>query len=126
MSNNVGLIQLMRIISSMKNNERNNVINSLKNTKRNELSNKAKILYNMIIKKNITSIRKELNKENKRLNEMRAAMVLRRKHRQAATTIQRHYRGRIVRKGIHVKPRHTFVVNPNGNIMLAVRNRRLT
>jgi hypothetical protein len=104
-----------------------NNLNKTINHNRLRTNSSYKIQYN-IIKKGINSIREELKKENNRLNEMRAAMVLRRKHRQAATAIQKHYRGRIVRKGIHVKSPYTLVVNPNGNgnnsMHLAVRNRR--
>ena len=90
-------MQMMRIISSMKNNERNSVINSIKNTKRNELSNKAKILYNMIIRKNITSIRKELERRNNILNKITAA--------------QRRLR--------NLRNNAKYVVHPNGTINLA-------
>jgi hypothetical protein len=119
----------MRTINSMARYGRNyqNVINSLNtivNQNRLRTNSSYRRQYN-IIKKGLNSIREELKKENNRLNEMRAAMVLRRRHGKAATTIQRHYRGRIVRKGIHVKSPYTFVVNPNGNGMLAIRNRRL-
>ena len=126
---NIGLLQTMRTINSMARYGRNyqNVINSLNtivNQNRLRTNSSYRRQYN-IIKKGLNSIREELKKENNRLNEMRAAMVLRRRHGKAATTIQRHYRGRIVRKGIHVKSPYTFVVNPNGNGMLAIRNRRL-
>ena len=100
-----------------------NNLNKTINQNRLQTNSSYKRQYN-IIKEGIKSIREELKKENNRLNKMRAAMVLARKQRRAATTIQRHYRGRIVRKGIHVKSPYTFVVNPNGNGMLAIRNRR--
>jgi hypothetical protein len=122
------LVPVMRLINSMATYKKNyqfliNNLNKTINQNRLQTNSSYKRQYNSI-KKGIESIREELKKENNRLNKMRAAMVLARKQRRAATTIQRHYRGRIVRKGIHVKSPYTFVVNPNGNGMLAIRNRR--
>lgn len=122
------LVPVMRLINSMATYKKNyqfliNNLNKTINQNRLQTNSSYKRQYN-IIKEGIKSIREELKKENNRLNKMRAAMVLARKQRRAATTIQRHYRGRIVRKGIHVKSPYTFVVNPNGNGMLAIRNRR--
>ena len=121
-------MHMMRLINSMATYGKNynfliKNLNKTVNQNRLRTNNSYKRHYN-IIKQGINSIREELKKENNRLNKMRAAMVLARKQRRAATTIQRHYRGRIVRKGIHVKSPYTFVVNPNGNRMLATRNRR--
>jgi len=129
---NVGLLQTMRIINSIATYGRNYqfMINNLNKTINQNIlrtNSSYKRQYNSI-KEGINSIREELKKENNRLNKMRAAMVLRRKRTKAATTIQRHYRGRIVRKGINVKSPYTLVVNPNGNgnnsMQLAIRNRR--
>jgi hypothetical protein len=122
------LVPMMRLINSMATYGRNyqiliNNLNKTVNQNRLQTNNSYKRHYNTI-KQGLNSIREELKKENNRLNKMRAAMILARKQRRAATTIQRHYRGRIVRKGIHVKSPYTFVVNPNGNGMLAIRNRR--
>jgi hypothetical protein len=126
------LVPVMRLINSMATYGRNyqfmiNNLNKTINQNRLRTNTSYKRQYNSI-KKGINSIRDELKQENNRLNKMRAAMVLRRKHTKAAKTIQRHYRGHIVRKEIHVKSPYTLVVNPNGNgnnsMHLAVRNRR--
>ena len=102
MNNTVGLVSLMRTINALENKERNNVIKrSLKNIKRNELSNKAKILYNMILRKNIKSIQQELERREKILNKVKAAQ----KRLRNLSNVAR------------------YVVQPNGTINLGTARR---
>lgn len=86
---------------------------------RNTLNETSKKNYNTILN-GLNAIRAELKKENNRLNQMREAQRMQRKHRRA-TKIQAHVRGFLERRRQN-RARFVPVMGPNGRISVAVRN----
>lgn len=116
------LLGQMRLIASMAKYSRpyQNQINNLpRKVNRSTLSENNKKNYNTILR-GLNAIQAELKKENNRLNQLRAAQVMRRKNRRA-TKVQAHVRGFLERKRQN-KDRFVSVVGPNGRISIAVRN----
>jgi hypothetical protein len=96
----------------------NEINRFIRETNRNALNNRNKKNYNTIVK-GLNAIRAELKKENNRLDKLRQAQIMQRKHRRA-TKVQAHVRGFLERKRQN-KSRFVPVMSPNGKMSVAVR-----
>lgn len=114
------LIHLMRLVVSLANANMpyQHVINNPSRYMNNRPLNANNQRNYNTIRKGLNAIRAEVKKNNNRLNRMREAQVMQRKHRRA-TKVQAHVRGFLERRRQN-KGRFVTVVGPNGKLSIAV------